>query len=211
MKVVEIFNQSKLRSPVERIAHLDKPVPPPGYGYDYFDNPKYVGYGGYHYDGRYRGAAEKMCSQFGLSPGDKVLEVGCAKGFILYEFHCLGMDVTGLDASPYAVSVAKEEIRSRIAVHSSPELPFADNSFDFVLAKDMLPHLEAPGALKLISEIMRVGKSSFLEIQCADTDDSRDKMKRWDVTHVTIESENWWTDRLTELGYKGAYHCRVLF
>ena len=200
-----------MRSSEERLVHLDKPPPPPGYGFDYFDNPKYVGYGGYHYDGRYRGAALRMCREFGLAPGDKVLEVGCAKGFILYEFHVLGMKVAGLDASAYAVSVAKSEVRSQIRQHSSPELPFADQEFDFVLAKDMLPHLGAAEAVKLIGEIMRVGKNGFLEIQCADTEDSRTKMKRWDVTHQTIESEEWWTDKLAGLGYGGAYHCRVLF
>jgi len=208
---LNIFGDSAKRSAEDRRAHLAKPAPAPGYGYDYFDNPDYVGYGGYRYDGRYRGAAERMRDHFGLATGSKVLEIGCAKGFILYEFHVLGMDVTGLDASSYAVANGKAEIRDRLSVHTSPRLPFADKTFDLVLAKEVLPHLEERDALTLIGEIMRVGKAAFLELQCADTPESAEMMKQWDQTHQTIKSEAWWKDSLAALNYTGAYHCRNLF
>lgn len=152
-----------------------------------------------------------MCEHFGLAPGSKILEVGCAKGFILYEFYLLGMSVTGVDASAYAISEAKDEIRDRILLQNSARLPFNDKSFDFVLAKDVLPHFKADEAIAMIEEIMRVGRRSFLEIQCANTPEAQLKMKRWDVTHMTIEPESWWVDRLSKLGYKGAYHCHALF
>ncbi len=193
------------------MAHLSKRTPPPGYGFDYFDNPECVGYGGYHYDGRYKPAAARMCDAFGLSSGSKVLEIGCAKGFILYEFHLLGLEVAGLDASAYAISQAKDEIRDNLRLNTTADIPFADQSFDFVLAKEVIPHLAEADALKMIQEIMRVGKDSFLQIQCADTPESADLMKRWDVTHQTIRPETWWVAQLEALGYRGAYHCRALF
>lgn len=211
MEIVDIFFSSGRRSSAEREAHLSKPTPPAGYGYDYFDNPAFIGYGGYRYDGRYKGAALKMCKHFALAPGAKILEIGCAKGFILYEFHLLGMKVMGVDASAYAISQAKDEVRDLILLRDTPDLPFEEGAFDFVLAKDVLPHFKEQDAMAMIAEIMRVGRRSFLEIQCADTPESRAKMKKWDVTHMTIEPESWWTARLSELGYKGSYHCHVLF
>ena len=186
-----------------------------GYGFDYFDNPDYgVGYGGYQYDGRYRDAARRICDAFGLQPGNSVLEVGCAKGYILYEFHELGLQVTGVDASAYAIAHAKEEIRDRIVLNSSGKLPFTNESFDFVLAKEVIPHLEMPAALELISECMRVARDKtkiFLELQCAESEEGAMLMKAWDVTHTTIKPGNWWVARLKELGYEGAYHCKPLF
>ncbi|MDX2224357.1 MAG: methyltransferase domain-containing protein [Rhodospirillaceae bacterium] len=210
-QILDIFGTTTKRTASERQAHLAKPSPPPGYGYDYFDNPAYIGYGGYRYDGRYRAAAERMRDQFGLKPGSKILEVGCAKGFILYEFHVLGMDVTGLDASAYAIANAKPEIRDRLQLHSSADLPFNEREFDFVLAKEVLPHLSPVDAIRLVREIMRVGRASFLEIQCANTLESAELMKRWDQTHQTIRSESWWYARLADIGYEGAFHCRELF
>lgn len=184
------------------------------YGYDYFDNTEYgVGYGGYVYDGRYRSAVERLVKHFGLRPGASVLEVGCAKGFILYEFHALGFHVTGVDASAYAIAHAKEEVRHRLILGTGSRLPFADGSFDLVLAKEVIPHLEEEEALNLIAECMRVsnGRGAFLEIQCAEGEQSAELMKAWDVTHKTIKPKAWWAQQLARLGYSGAFHCKVLF
>lgn len=184
------------------------------YGYDYWDNPEFgVGYGGYHYDGRYEEAVKRFAEHFDLKPGDSVLEIGCAKGFVLYEFHRLGMKVTGVDASQYAIDHAKEEIRDRLLLNQSAELPFETDSFDFVLGKEVLPHLEEHDAVKLISECMRVarGDKIFFEIQCAETEQVAEYMKIWDMTHQTMKPKQWWEDQLRRLDYKGAYHCKMLF
>ena len=206
-----MFGASKRRSAAERERHLAKPIPPPGYGVEYWDDPRYVGYGGYRYDGRYRSAALKMCEIYGLNSRSKILEIGCAKGFLLYEFHILGIEVLGLDASEYAVVNGKPEIRSRLLQHSCEFLPFLDNHFDLVVAKEVVPHLGENEALILVSEIDRVGKAAFLEIQCADSEDSARLMKQWDQTHQTIKPESWWVSNLQKIGYSGDYHCRQLF
>ena len=44
-------------------------------------DPRKYGYGGYRYDGRWVPVAEDMVKHFDLKPGDRVLDVGCAKGF----------------------------------------------------------------------------------------------------------------------------------
>ncbi|MBI5921869.1 MAG: class I SAM-dependent methyltransferase [Betaproteobacteria bacterium] len=184
------------------------------YGYDYFDNPEFgVGYGGYHYDGRYKATVKRLCDEFCLKKGARILEVGCAKGFILYEFHVLGFEVVGVDASEYAIANAKEEVRDKLILNRSAELPFADNSFDFVLAKEVIPHLNEPDALRLITECVRVsdGNRIFFEIQCAESNRSSELMKTWDVTHMTIKPRSWWVKQLEELKYPGSFHCKELF
>ncbi len=43
------------------------------------DGDRKVGYGGYKYDGRWRQVADLLVAQYGLKPGDRVLDVGCGK------------------------------------------------------------------------------------------------------------------------------------
>ena len=60
------------------------------FGYDYFDGDRKFGYGGYSYDGRWRSVAKDIIEFFKLKDGDKILDVGCAKGFLLYDLEGYG-------------------------------------------------------------------------------------------------------------------------
>ena len=88
------------------------------YGYDYWDGDRKFGFGGYKYDSRWRSVAEKIATHYGLKPGDSVLDVGCGKGFLLYELTQAvpGLKVQGIDISEYAVENSKEEIRGNLKV-----------------------------------------------------------------------------------------------
>src|SRR5262249_3873659 len=75
------------------------------YGELYFDGPRKYGYGGYRYDGRWIPVAEDMVKHFDLKPGDRVLDVGCGKGFLVKDLIkvCPGLEAFGLDISEYAL------------------------------------------------------------------------------------------------------------
>ena len=75
------------------------------FGAEYFDGPREQGYGGYHYDGRWVPIARDIVTHFGLKPGDRVLDVGCAKGFLVKDLMgvCPGLRVYGLEISEYAI------------------------------------------------------------------------------------------------------------
>ena len=112
------------------------------YGHHYFDDPGYgVGYGGYRYDGRYGRCAERMIDHYKLGANSTVLEMGCAKGFVLVEFLMRGVKVAGIDLSSYAVENAVSEVKPFIVNGSCDRLPWPSGSFDFVYSKETLPHL----------------------------------------------------------------------
>ena len=86
------------------------------YGYDYWDGDRKYGYGGYHYDGRWKSVAENMAEHYGLKPRQRILDVGCGMAHLLYEFTQVvpGIEVKGIDISDYALKHAKEEIRDSL-------------------------------------------------------------------------------------------------
>lgn len=183
------------------------------FGFDYFDNPGLgIGYGGYAYDGRYASAAAALMRHYGLNAGARVLEIGCAKGYLLVEFAKLGADVRGLDASAYAVAKAHPDIRDRIAVGDAAALPYDDAAFDLVVAKEVLPHVPAARLDGALAEIARVTRgAAFLVVQCADTAEEAAALNAWDPTHTVVRASSWWRDRVAALAPSADLHTKRLF
>ena len=70
------------------------------WGFDYWDGSRDTGFGGYRYDGRWRLVADQLVAHYHLKPGDRVLDVGCGKAFLLYDLTQAvpGLEVAGLAA-----------------------------------------------------------------------------------------------------------------
>ena len=84
------------------------------------------GYGGYRYDGRWVPVAQDMIRHFDLKPGDRVLDVGCAKGFLVKDFMKAlpGLEAFGLDVSHYAMMKCEPEVIGQLHLGSGDSLPF---------------------------------------------------------------------------------------
>lgn len=218
---VDFFGSTPGRSPSEREALIEQFAPAPkdnsnflGYGYDYYDNPDYgVGYGGYHYDGRYGESVAEMISHYGLAPNSVVLELGCAKGFVLTEFKKRGMEVRGIDVSAYATDNAVPDVKPYITHGSCDSLDFDSDSFDLVYAKEVLPHVTEERISLVIAEAARVCRTSniFFDVQVANDERARDLMKAWDETHQCLKSAAWWRDLFRDLGFAGQINLRSIF
>lgn len=95
---------------------------------EYWDGDRKTGYGGYRYDGRWRAVADAMTAHYQINPGDSVLDVGCGKAFLLYDFTMAvpGVEVAGIDISGYALEHAKEEVKPYLRQGSAAALPYQD-------------------------------------------------------------------------------------
>ena len=113
------------------------------WAYDYWDGDRKTGYGGMKYDGRWRKVADAMIAHYNIKPGDKILDVGCGKGFLLYDFAQAlpGVEVRGLDISAYAIEHAKAEVKEFLVEGHAKRLPFADGEFDLVVSINTLHNL----------------------------------------------------------------------
>ena len=178
------------------------------YGYDYWDGDRKYGYGGYRYDGRWKGVAEKMAAHYQLKPGQKVLDVGCGMGHLLYELTRVvpGLEVYGIDISAYALEHAKEEIRDRLRYGQAQEIPFRDAEFDLVISLATLHNLKAFDLKKAVQEIGRVGKgNSYIMVESFRNDREEVNMLYWQLTCASYYSVEEWEWLYKEWGYEGDY------
>ena len=176
------------------------------FDYDYWDGDRKVGYGGYKYDGRWRAVADAIAQHYNLKPGDRVLDVGCGKAFLLYDFTQAvpGIEVCGIDISEYGIAHAKEEVRPFLKACSATELPFADNSFDLVISINTLHNLYCFELDTALREIERVSKGNkYIVVESYRNEAEKANLLYWQLTcesFYTPDEWQWWFDHC---GYRG--------
>lgn len=177
------------------------------YGEDYFDGSRDVGYGGYRYDGRWVPVAKDIIEQYGLEPGDRVLDVGCAKGFLVKDIVSEGVEAYGVDVSRYALMHCEPEAVGRLQIGSAESLPFPDNSFAVVLAINSLHNLKRPELILALQEMERLAtKGKFLQVDSYRTPDEKAVFESWVLTAYTHEYPEDWIKLFDEAGYTGDYY-----
>jgi len=180
------------------------------FGYEYFDGPREYGLGGYHYDGRWCGVARDIVSHFDLAPGARILDVGCAKGFLVVDLVDLGMDAYGVDVSKYALSHCHPAACGRLFLGSADALPFT-GPFDAVLSINTLHNLPREGVVRALRDIQRLsGGHAFVQVDAFDTIQQAVAMSRWVLTARTVTSFKGWEALFAEATYEGDYDFTVM-
>jgi ubiquinone/menaquinone biosynthesis C-methylase UbiE len=146
---------------------------------------------------------------YGLSACSKVLDVGCAKGFMLFDFCQVipGITVEGIDVSEYAITHGKEEVKPFIQVGDARSLPYPERHFDLVISINTIHNLEGDDLKKALQEIERVGKgNSFITVDAYRTEEEKELMYAWNLTARTILHVEEWQALFAEAGYTGDYY-----
>lgn len=93
----------------------------------------------------------------------RVLDVGCALGFMLAEARALGWDAVGLETSEFAARYASEHTGCPVHVGNLQNANFPSNSFDVVTLMDIIEHVPDPCALlREVFRVLRPGGTIFL-------------------------------------------------
>lgn len=183
------------------------------YGFEYFDGTREQGYGGYSYDGRWIPIAEDIINHYGLKAGDRVLDIGCAKGFLVKDLRkvCPGIESFGIDVSEYAMLHCEPEVVGRLHLGCASSLPFPDKSFDCVLSINALHNLEGDQLLKALAEIMRVTKGpAYVQVDSYHTPEERELFLSWVLTAKTHDYPEEWIKIFKKAGYTGDYSWTVV-
>ena len=180
------------------------------FGLEYFDGDRLHGYGGYRYHPRFwTDTVRRFRDHYKLPDNASVLDVGCAKGFMMYDFNLLmpQMAISGLDISSYAYEHAVEEMKPLIRKGNAVNLPYEDDSFDLFISINTVHNLAVRECKEALREIARVARQyAFITVDAWRNDDERDRMLKWNLTALTYMHVNDWKELFDEVGYNGDYY-----
>ena len=127
------------------------------------------------------------------NPG-RVLDLGCAMGYLVRRLRNQGVEAWGIDISQYALEHAPEETRQWLTWGNTDRLPWPDKFFDMVVSFALLEHLNHGELERAIKEIQRVSQRGIISVGYGDNPDFAD-----DITHAIKENGDWWREKIPDV------------
>lgn len=178
------------------------------YGKDYWDGDRKYGYGGYKYDGRWKSVAEKIIEYYDLkkqtlsNPPSSIFDIGCGKGYLIFEFLKLGFEAIGTDVSQYAKEQLEHNFIFNMPAQSLSVL--ANKSMDFVYSINVLHNLGYANLKLAIREIVRVMKDkAWICVESFRNEEEKCNLLNWALTCQSYYSPDDWKNIFSDNGYKG--------
>jgi len=180
------------------------------FGREFFDGERRHGYGGFSYNPKYWSQVVKDFIEFyGLESNDSILDIGCGKGFMLYDFLSVNpkLKVKGIDISNYAIENCMTEVKQYVSVGNAKKLDFKDNSFDLVISINTLHNLDLEECKNAFKEVVRVSKKhAFIVVDAYRNSEEKNRMESWNLTAQTYMSTVDWEAFFKDVGYYGDYY-----
>ena len=184
------------------------------FGKAYFDGDRLYGYGGYHYHPRFwQATVQRFQDYYNLAEDAAVLDVGCAKGFMLHDFKELmpKLTIAGLDISEYAIALAIEDVKPFLKQGNAKQLPYPDNSFDLIISINTVHYLPLEECKQALREIQRVtSHNAFVVVDAWRNLTQKEKLMQWNINGLTYMQVDDWVRLFYEVGYKGDYYWSIV-
>ena len=211
INLIEKYPQTK-RNPDERVAQKteqDRAIARK-FGEEFFDGDRRYGYGGFSYHPRFwTDVVKDFIKHYDLKPGSKILDVGCAKGFMLHDFKQAlpELEVKGIDVSEYAIRNSIPDIKPFVSVGNAKDLSeFKDKEFDLVISINTIHNLPLEECKQALREIQRVGKNAFITMDAWRNSEQEQRMHNWNLTGLTYMHVDDWKKLFEEVGYTGDFY-----
>ncbi len=177
---------------------------------DFFDGKRRYGYGGYKYiPGHLSSLAKKIIKKYKLNNRSKILDIGCGKGFLLYEIKKLlpKINISGFDISNYSIKNSKKEVQKYLFKFDlNKKLSFAKNKqFDLVICLATLHNLKLKQAFQAIKEINRVSKKKYIMVDSYSNIQELFNLQCWALTANIFFSDEDWIWFFKKAKYTGDY------
>jgi SAM-dependent methyltransferase len=207
------YPRAKRNLVARKLGQADNRLIARQFGREYFDGTRDQGYGGYRYDGRWLPIARDIVAHYRLAPGDRVLDIGCAKGFLMRDLMAVvpGLDVWGLEISSYAIESCHPDARGRIVRGTAQRLPFASNSFAAAICINVIHNLHYDACVEAVREIERAAPGrGYIQVDAYRNDNERDIFLDWVLTADTFGKPEMWRELFERAGYSGDYYWTIL-
>lgn len=211
LKIFTSLHESTQRNYVERmfnekVLSMQKARK---FEYDYWDGSRNCGYGGYKYiPGKWTRVAKKLIKTYKLNGQSKVLEVGCGKGFLLYEIKKLipKIEISGFDISKYAIKNSKNEIKKYLYNHDArKKFKIKSKYYDLVFSLNTLHNFRLPSLILSLQEIERVSKNSYLLVEGYRNETELFNLQCWALTAESFFTDIEWKYIFKLAKYRGDY------
>lgn len=170
------------------------PFTPGHYDDDYFASDWREGDNKYELETRRRIEARNPELIKEVFQPERVLDVGCGPGFLMYFLHELGIEVDGIDFADASKDLAPPEMRDRIRVGEVSERHVDAKSYDLVICREVFEHLTVTQVRRATAEICRAS-SRFVYVTTRfhpSPSNLLDFTTQFDVdpTHITLLSKD---------------------
>jgi len=179
------------------------------YEADYWDGDRRYGYGGYRFiEGRWAPVAKALIETYGLTNASTVLDVGCGKGFLLYEMRKIlpGLTIAGFDISRHGLANAHEQVKPFLFSHRAQDIyPYGDKQFDLVISLGTLHNFRLYELEVAVAEIERVGRQKYIMVEGYRNVVELHNLECWALTAESILHTSEWIWLYKKFGYTGDY------
>ena len=180
------------------------------FGQEFFDGDRAPRLWGFSHNARFwQPVVPTFQGHFSLKAGDSVLDVGCAKGFMMHDMAELipGLVVKGIDISEYAIAHAMPDMRPYVRVANATKLPFPDKSFDVVISVNTVHNLIREECAQALREIERVARrGAFVTVDAYRDEAEQRRMEAWNLTARTMMHVDEWKAFFSSVVYTGDYY-----
>ena len=179
------------------------------YEADYWDGDRRYGYGGYKFlPGRWKPVAQALIDTYKLKAGSSVLDVGCGKGFLLYEMLQIepGLEIVGFDVSKHGLANAHPDVKDKLFRYRAQDrYPYGDDQFDLVISLGTFHNLRLFELATALAEVERVGKQAYVMLESYRNEQELFNVQCWALTCESFFDTAEWIWLYNHFGYSGDY------
>jgi SAM-dependent methyltransferase len=179
------------------------------FAYKYWDGDRKYGYGGYKYiPGRWEAVARKLIKKFNLTNDSKIIDIGCGKGFLLYEIFKIipKAKLIGVDISKYALKYSHLKIKKFLKYHDArKKLNYSKKYFDLAISTGCLHNFDIIDLNLSLKEISRISKKQYIVVESYRNNKELFNLQCWALTCESFLSKKEWIWLFNKFSLKGNF------
>ena len=148
-----------------------------------------------------------IVTQLSITPNHKILDFGCAKGFVVKAFRLLDYECYGVDVSRYAISEVERNLSEYCRLINEPTdiKNHFDFKFDWILSKDVFEHIPLGNLDDSLITLSSIASKMFAVIPLGiDNQNTKYYIPIYenDISHSIRMSDSWWKETFSETGWE---------